>query len=82
LSAWFGPIERDGQSISRYLGHYTYGRRVIMHYEIGGTRFLENISRMKNGCFVRMVSALEKESLYFLLNWMATKIGRSKQMEI
>ena len=31
-----------------------------MHYEIGDTRFLENISRMKNGCFVRMVSALEK----------------------
>ena len=47
LSAWFGPIERDGQSISRYLGHYTYGRRVIMHYEIGDTRFLENISNEK-----------------------------------
>ena len=58
-SAWFGPIERDGKSIIRYLGHYVYGRRVIMHYEIG-TRLAENISRMKNGCFVRMVSAFQK----------------------
>ena len=65
LSAWFGPIERDGQSISRYLGHYTYGLRVIMHYEIGDTRFLENISRMKNGCFVRMVSASEQGAAVF-----------------
>ena len=52
-----------------------YGRRVIMHYEIG-SRFLENISRMKNGCFVRGLS-ISKGVTVFPFNPVLKLIGRS-----
>ena len=68
LSSWFGPIEQDGQSMSRYLGHYLYGKRVIMHYEIGDTRLIESVSQMKNGCYTRTVSASRMGAVSFPFN--------------
>jgi mono/diheme cytochrome c family protein len=59
LSSWFAPISKDGASMSRYLGHYLHGRRVITHYEIGKTRFLDSVSRMGNGCYTRTITATQ-----------------------
>jgi len=40
LKPWFAAITRDGESMTRYLGHYLHGRQVVTHYEIGESRFL------------------------------------------
>ena len=57
LSSTFAPISQGGRSMSRYLGHYLHGKRVITHYEIGKTRFLDSVSRMENGCYIRTIAA-------------------------
>jgi mono/diheme cytochrome c family protein len=57
LRPWFGPLRKEGKTMSRYLGHYVYGKRVTTHYAIGDTRFLDHVSRMENGCYTRTIQA-------------------------
>lgn len=65
LSLWFQPLSKDGKTISRYLGHHLYNRRVIQRYEIGETQFLESVSRMENGCYTRSISTTKAGSVDF-----------------
>jgi len=65
LRPWFAAAVQDGQTMSRYLGHYQFGKRVVTHYEIGKTRFLDHVSRMDNGCYARTISATRPGAVAF-----------------
>ena len=65
LQPWFGPLNQSGKSMSRYLGHHLNGKRVITHYEIGKTRFLDHLSRMENGCYMRTIVATQAGAVTF-----------------
>lgn len=35
LKPWLTAITRGGKAMTRYLGHYLHGKRVVTHYAIG-----------------------------------------------
>ena len=63
LSSWFTAISKDGKTMSRYLGHFVYGKRAIMQYEIDKTHFYDSASRMENGCYTRTIIASQSETV-------------------
>ena len=58
LQPWFTAITKDGETMTRYLGHYLHGKQVVTHYEIGDSRFLDSVSAGEHGAFVRTIVAL------------------------
>ena len=45
--------------MTRYLGHYINGKRVVTHYEIGKSRVLDSVSAGEHGVLVRTLEVID-----------------------
>jgi len=68
LRPWFPAITQNGNTMTRYLGHYLHGKRVATHYEIGGSRFLDSVSGGEHGMLVRSLVAMDGGAVTLPLN--------------
>jgi len=79
LQPWFTTITQKGEAMTRYLGHYLYGKQVVTHYEIGDSRFLDSVAAGEHGTLVRSLVALKSGTVSLPLD---TKTLSDWELEI